>query len=87
MFDKEIAAHREFLKDSLRLNIDFSKTDQHNGVKTPPLQKALRNDQTPMTLPGRESLSTFRGTDLVDAIRLRRSYRRYHCIVLLIRDK
>lgn len=77
MFDKEIAAHREFLKDSLRLSIDFSKTDQHNGVRTPALQKAPRKDQAQTTLPGRETFATFRGTDLIDAISQRRSYRRY----------
>ena len=77
MFDKEIAAHREFLKDSLRLSIDFSKTDQHNGVRTPALQKAPRKDQAQTILPGRETFATFRGTDLIDAISQRRSYRRY----------
>jgi SagB-type dehydrogenase family enzyme len=77
MITKETAAHREFLKDTLRLAIDFSQTDQHNGVSTPPLQKPPRKDQEFIPLSGKDSLNARRGTDLVDAISQRRSYRRY----------
>ena len=34
-----ITRHREFLKDTLRKEYDFSLTDQHRGVPAPPIQK------------------------------------------------
>jgi len=69
--------HRAFLKDSLRLQIDFSQTDQNRGVAPPPLQKPPRKDQRPIPLPGRDSFDALRGTDLVEAIGQRRSHRRF----------
>lgn len=69
--------NRDFLKDSLRLEIDFSRTDQHRGVPPPPLQKPPRSDQALIPLPGTEAFAAFRGTDLIDAIAGRRSHRRF----------
>jgi len=77
MTDSERSRHRAFLKDSLRLQIDFSQTDQNRGVQPPPLQKPLRKDQRPIPLPGQDSFEALRGTDLVDAIGRRRSHRRF----------
>ena len=39
MMDDLIKQHREFLKDTLRKEYDFSRTDQHKGVPAPPIQK------------------------------------------------
>ena len=39
MPDDLIKQHREFLKDTLRKEYDFSRTDQHKGVPGPPIQK------------------------------------------------
>ncbi len=78
MTDSERSRHRGFLKDSLRLQIDFSQTDQNRGVQPPPLQKPLRKDQRPIPLPGQDSFDALRGTDLVDAIGQRRSHRRFN---------
>lgn len=78
MTDSERSRHRGFLKDSLRLQIDFAQTDQNRGVQPPPLQKPLRKDQRPIPLPGQDSFDALRGTDLVDAIGQRRSHRRFN---------
>jgi SagB-type dehydrogenase family enzyme len=77
MANREISRQRAFLKDTLRLQIDFSQTDQNRGEEPPPLQKPPREDQETIPLPGREDFETLRGTDLVDAIGLRRSQRRF----------
>jgi len=77
MNDTEIRANRQFLKDTLRLQIDFSQTDQHRGINPPPVQKPLKEGQKLTPLPDPESFTAFRGTDLVDAIGQRRSWRRF----------
>ncbi len=77
MIKGELVANRDFLKDNLRLTIDFSQTDQHNGIKSPPLQKPPREDQELIPLADKDSFAELRGTDLVDAITQRRSYRRF----------
>jgi len=77
MANNELNRHRAFLKDSLRLQIDFSQTDQSRGVEPPPLQKPPREDQQPIPLPGQDSFEALRGTDLIDAISQRRSRRRF----------
>ena len=77
MANSELSRHRAFLKDTLRLQIDFSQTDQNLGVEPPPLQKPPRQGQEPIPLAGREAFESLRGTDLVDAIGLRRSRRRF----------
>ena len=40
-----IQDHRNFLKDSLRLSINFALTDQNKGIPAPPLQKPHQTDQ------------------------------------------
>lgn len=75
MKTEEIAHCREFLKDSLRLQIDFHQTDQNQGVTPPPIQKPVREDQKLIELPGLSAFDAFAGTDLVNAIADRRSHR------------
>jgi len=77
MADNKLSRHRAFLKDSLRLQIDFSQTDQSRGVEPPPLQKPPRKNQQPIPLPGQDSFDALRGTDLIDAISQRRSHRHF----------
>jgi hypothetical protein len=45
MMPADFASHRAFLKDTLRLQIDFRQTDQRRGVDPPPLAKPPRSDQ------------------------------------------
>lgn len=76
--DKDkISEHRDFLKDSLRQTINFRFTDQHQGVEPPPVQKSRRPEQKLISLPTGENWSSFRGTDLLDAISNRKSQRRF----------
>ena len=77
MNDSERSRHRAFLKDNLRLQIDFTQTEQNRGVAPPPLQKPPRKGQPPIALPEPDGFGALRGTDLVDAIERRRSHRRF----------
>jgi len=77
MADEPLNRQRAFLKDALRLQIDFSQTAQARGIAPPPLQKPPGENQVLIRLPGPEAFTEFRGTDLVDAISLRRSQRRF----------
>jgi SagB-type dehydrogenase family enzyme len=66
---------RDFLKDDLRLRIDFSLSDQNRGVAPPPAQKPIRPGQQSVPLPA-DPDSTFQGRlDLVQALAGRRSHR------------
>jgi SagB-type dehydrogenase family enzyme len=72
-----IEAYREFLKDSIRLRIDFSRTGQSRGETPPPIQKPCAEDaaRTALPEPGRwEGVGT---ADLATAIGDRRSRRKY----------
>jgi hypothetical protein len=40
---KNIKQYRKFLKDSLRIKIDFSKTDQSLGIEPPLMQKPFHD--------------------------------------------
>jgi SagB-type dehydrogenase family enzyme len=76
--DKEnIDRYRDFLKDSLRLQIDFHLTDQNQGIAPPPVQKPPRPDQPLINLPGQAAFDAFAGTDLVNAIADRKSHRQF----------
>ncbi len=66
---------RAFLKDDLRLQLDFSRSDQNRGIAPPPVQKAVRQGQTVVSLPG-DAVSAFVGRiDLVQALAARKSHR------------
>lgn len=73
----ELKPCREFLKDSLRLTINFALTDQHRGLAPPPVEKPARPGQVQIPLPGPEAFGAFTGTDLITAIAGRRSHRRF----------
>jgi len=73
----DLPSHRDFLKDSLRLQINFAMTEQNRGLPPPPLEKPLRPGQQAIPLPGVATFRAFTGTDLVDAIAARRSHRRF----------
>lgn len=77
MDQDNILEQRNFLKDSLRLTINFRLTDQHRGVPTPAVQKPPEDRQSLIELPTEEEWHSFRGTDLLDAISKRSSHRRF----------
>lgn len=66
---------RYFLKDSVRLTIDFSATDQHRGVAPPPVEKAVSEGARRISLPNPVSGSLLKKVDLTEAIALRQSHR------------
>lgn len=82
MFKSKIQTHREFLKDNVRLDIDFRKTDQSVGKAPPTVQKLPKEDQELISLPEPETFDEFKGTDLIDAIGQRRSHRDFKEIPL-----
>lgn len=84
--DKSIASYRKFLKDSLRLTIDFCQTDQNRGIDPPPVQKPPGIDQPLIDLPGREAWDAFAGTDLVEAIGRRQSHRDFRNDPLTLKE-
>jgi SagB-type dehydrogenase family enzyme len=77
MNENDISRYRDFLKDNVRLGIDFSLTDQHQGVMPPPIQKLPNVGQELISLPKEETFKAFQGTDLLAAITNRRSHRRF----------
>ncbi len=66
---------RDFLKDSIRLTIDFSKTAQSQGYSPPPVEKVAPEDAARIKLPMEDGWRTFGEVSLVDAILNRRSRR------------
>jgi SagB-type dehydrogenase family enzyme len=70
-----LAAHREFLKDTIRLRIDFRLTDQSRGIAPPPVQKPPGPDQDVISLPGKDAWPSVSKIDLVRAIATRSSKR------------
>ena len=70
----QIASQREFLKDSLRLAIDFRFTDQHMGVEPPAIQKPAQPEQQVIKLPPPDNRSSI---SLFDTIAGRTSRRRF----------
>jgi len=66
---------RYFLKDSVRLTIDFSRTDQHRGVPPPPVEKPFPPDSKRIDLIKKNKWQTIDRVDLISAIDNRRSHR------------
>jgi len=69
--------YREFLKDSIRLEIDFSQTDQSRGVCPPPVQKPYAADAKRIDLVAPGQWRNIPGVDLETAIGRRESRRGY----------
>ena len=47
--DTSIRRYRQFLKDTIRKEVDFSRTPQAQGLPAPPLQKPAPPDAFPTT--------------------------------------
>ena len=77
MHDPLLDRRREFLKDTIRLEMDFSQTDQSRGVDPPPIEKPFAADavRVKLTPPGQWQRLT--PVELLAAIRDRRSHRRF----------
>ena len=86
MDKNKITSHRAFLKDILRLQIDFRQTDQNLGKEPPSIQKLPVEGQALVVLPDKHAFKAFRGTDLIEAISRRRSHRRFRDLPLSLAE-
>lgn len=69
--------YREFLKDTIRLEIDFSQTDQHLGFEPPPIEKPAPPSAPRVPLPPRDAWRGLRRVDLAECIARRESRRNF----------
>ena len=77
MNQSEMEKYRCFLKDSIRLEIDFSQTDQGRGVAPPPVEKPFAADSGRIDLTAKGQWRDITDVDLATAIDRRRSRRRF----------
>lgn len=76
--DKKIIEHyRYFLKDSVRLTIDFYQTGQNRGVTPPPVEKPFPAESRFIKLPPEKQWNTISPIDIVSAIKNRKSRRTF----------
>jgi len=69
--------YRDFLKDSIRKQIDFSKTGQGRGMAQPPWQKPCPPGTEKIALPARDTWRAIPALNLEEAIARRKSRRNY----------
>jgi len=74
---KSIDQYRYFLKDSVRLMIDFHQTDQSRGIAPPAIEKPVSKDCTIIDLVPVNKLENIPDIDLVKAIAQRKSHRKF----------
>jgi SagB-type dehydrogenase family enzyme len=78
MSKKHFEANRFFLKDTIRKQIDFSRTAQSQGLPAPPLQKPCPSDVPRIDLPsGKDALMKLGKMPVGEAIAFRESIRQY----------
>lgn len=76
---------RDFLKDSIRKRVDFSRTAQNLGLPEPPRQKPAATGQARIALPG-PSAWRVPEVGLEEAIARRRSRRRFEAEPLALEE-
>ncbi len=78
MIDDRLRAHRLFLTDMLRKQVDFSQTDQNRGIPAPPLQKPAAPESTRIPLIKSDQWPGDMGRmELIEAIGRRKSRRNF----------
>jgi SagB-type dehydrogenase family enzyme len=70
-------SQREFLKDNIRLKLDFSQMDQHRGVAPPPVEKPFDENAERVDLVSPDEWTKPPAIDLTSAIKNRESRRNY----------
>ena len=75
--DNSIIMNRNFLKDDLRLEINFFNTDQSKGLPGPPIEKPPRVNQKLIKLSPLKNSTDFKEIGLIHAIKTRRSIRNF----------
>lgn len=69
--------YRNFLKDSVRLTIDFSRTDQSRGIAPPPVEKPVEAGSRRIDLVPPEQWKAIPNIDLLSTIKSRKSHRQF----------
>lgn len=77
MHDPLIEQRREFLKDTIRREINFTQTDQSSGIAPPPLEKPFRTDAARIPLDAPDQWPAMERADLVSVIKNRQSRRQF----------
>ncbi len=75
--DDLLKRYRDFLKDSIRLSIDFSQTDQSRGIPPPPIEKPYAPDAKRIDLVRPDAWQEVGSVDVARAIGERQSHRRF----------
>ncbi len=75
MKDINIDTLRYYLKDHVRLTIDFRKTDQRMGIKPPPIEKPFPRNAQRIDLMPPEQWSNINNISLLSAFTNRKSHR------------
>ncbi|MHB1347786.1 MAG: SagB/ThcOx family dehydrogenase [Candidatus Humimicrobiaceae bacterium] len=75
--EDDINKNRNFLKDYIRLETDFAKTDQNRGINPPPIEKPFSKNARRITLSGPEDWHNIIDPGLLTAIKERKSHRRF----------
>jgi SagB-type dehydrogenase family enzyme len=78
--------YRYFLKDSIRLTIDFYLTDQSRGLPPPPIEKPFSPDSKRIDLIPKSGWKTIGKADLISAIQNRRSHRHFLPVPLTLEE-
>jgi SagB-type dehydrogenase family enzyme len=76
-FQELIKRNRNFLKDTIRKTVDFSKTEQNNGVSIPPIQKPYPKNSDLIDLVVKEDWEDIFNIPLARAVKNRKSRRDY----------
>ncbi|MEJ2683233.1 MAG: SagB/ThcOx family dehydrogenase [Candidatus Sulfobium sp.] len=77
---------RFFLKDTVRQMVDFSNTDQNQGIASPPLEKPFPDAAQCIDLVPAEKLHDISVTDVFTAIANRRSRRSFKPGLLTLKE-
>ena len=81
-----IEHYRYFLKDSVRMTIDFYETDQHKGIMPPPVEKPFQKESMRIDLIPETKWQNISPIDLVSAIRNRKSHRVFQHLPLTLEE-
>jgi len=74
--------YRNFLKDDLRLEMDFSQTDQSQGIDAPPVEKPFPVDSVRIFLTKPDKWEINIKKDVITAIKNRKSRRKFQDVLL-----
>lgn len=77
MNDRLLQQYRSFLKDTIRKEVDFSNTDQNQGLPSPPIEKPFSADALRIDLLKEDSWKNISTVSLSEAIKKRKSHRTF----------